>query len=89
MSEWTKPEEVDTSMLVGPAKSYTILEPLGVVLVMPAWNYPVYTSIPNVAASIAAGNCIIMKPSELAENSSLVLDELFEKYLDQSCYRCI
>jgi len=40
-------------------------EPLGVVLVMSAWNYPIYTAIPPLAAAIAAGNCAILKPSEM------------------------
>ncbi len=52
-------------MLVGPAKSYLVPEPLGVVLVMAAWNYPLYTGIVPVANSIAAGNAVIFKPSEL------------------------
>lgn len=38
-------------------------EPLGVVLVISAWNYPVVTALPPVAAAIAAGNCVILKPS--------------------------
>ena len=41
-------------------------EPLGVALVISAWNYPIYTAIPQAAAAIAAGNCVILKPSELA-----------------------
>ena len=38
-------------------------EPLGVALVISAWNYPIYTAIPQVAAAISAGNCVILKPS--------------------------
>jgi aldehyde dehydrogenase (NAD+) len=41
-------------------------------LVLSSWNYPVYTSIPPLAAAIAAGNCAVLKPSELAPNSSNV-----------------
>ena len=65
--KFAKPKSKDTSLLVGPAISYTIYEPLGVVLILSAWNYPVYTAIPPVAAAIAAGNCIILKPSEMYE----------------------
>lgn len=70
-------------------KCYTIAEPLGVALVLAAWNYAVYTALPFVGAAIAAGNCVVLKPSELAPHSSHVLKEIFEKYLDQRFYRCI
>ena len=57
-------------MLVGPAKSYLYPEPLGVVLVISAWNYPLYTALPPAAQAISAGNCVILKPSELAPHSA-------------------
>lgn len=54
-----------------------------------AWNYPLYTAVPPLAAAIAAGNCAILKPSELAPHSSNVLKKLIDQYLDQECYRVI
>ena len=69
--------------------SYIVPEPLGVALVMSAWNYPVFTALPPVASAIAAGNCVVMKPSELSPCTSNVIKELFDKYLDKECYRCI
>lgn len=69
-------------MLVGPAFSYIKPEPFGVALVISAWNYPVYTALPPVASAIAAGNCVVLKPSEMAPHTSNVLKALFEKYLD-------
>lgn len=56
---------------------------------MSAWNYPVYTALPPVASAIAAGNCVILKPSELSPSTSNVLKSLFEKYLDKDCYQVI
>lgn len=53
-------------------------------MVISAWNYPIYTSLPQVAAAMAAGNSVILKPSELAPYTSEVLGRLFEKYLDKS-----
>jgi aldehyde dehydrogenase (NAD+) len=59
-----KKESVPTPISLGVGSSCAILqEPLGVVLVISAWNYPVYTALPPVAAAIAAGNCVILKPS--------------------------
>jgi aldehyde dehydrogenase (NAD+) len=59
-------------------------EPLGVALVLSAWNYPIYTAVPQVAAAISAGNCVILKPSELAPYTSKILKKLFDKYMDPS-----
>jgi aldehyde dehydrogenase (NAD+) len=61
---------VDTNLFIGPANSYIVPEPFGLTLVMSAWNYPLYTAIPPVAQAIAAGNCVILKPSELASKTS-------------------
>ena len=57
---------------------------MGVALVLSAWNYPIYTAVPQVAAAISAGNCVILKPSELAPYTSKVLKKLFDKYMDPS-----
>ena len=54
---------METELFNGPAFSYVKPEPLGVALVISAWNYPVYTAIPPVACAIAAGNCVLLKPS--------------------------
>jgi aldehyde dehydrogenase (NAD+) len=59
-------------------------EPLGLALVISAWNYPIYTSLPQVAAAISAGNAVILKPSELSPYCSKVLAKLFQKYMDPS-----
>lgn len=64
-------------------------EPLGVTLVIGSWNYPLFTSLCPLATAIAAGNCVILKPSEMTPNSSNMIRILFEKYLDPSCYRVI
>lgn len=89
IDKWVKPEATDVPLLVGPGKSYIEPEPLGVALVIGAWNYPLTTSVPYVATAIAAGNCCIIKPSELSVHTSNVIAELFDKYLDKECYRCI
>ena len=56
---------------------------------MGAWNYPLFTAICPAANGIAAGNCVIIKPSELTPNTSKLLRELFEKYMDPQCYKVI
>ena len=64
-------------------------EPFGVALVISAWNYPIYTAIPPFATAVAAGNCVILKPSELAPHTSNVIKKWFDKYLDSNFYQCI
>ncbi len=64
-------------------------EPFGVALVLSAWNYPIYTAIPQVATAIAAGNCVIVKPSELAPHTSGIIKKLFDNYMDPDYYQCI
>lgn len=56
---------------------------------MSSWNYPVYTALPAVGAAIAAGNAVLLKPSELATHTSHALQQLFQKYLDPRFYRII
>lgn len=85
---WMKRESVPTPMTIGMASCGIVHEPLGVVLVISAWNYPLYTAIPLVAAAISAGNSVILKPSEVAPHTSNILHKLFTKYLDPSKLYC-
>ncbi|MFN5704812.1 MAG: aldehyde dehydrogenase family protein, partial [bacterium] len=66
---WSAKKRVGTSILNQPGKSYIIPEPLGVSLIISAWNYPYQISLAPVIAAIAAGNTVILKPSELSSNT--------------------
>lgn len=57
-------------------------DPYGVVLVIGAWNYPLQLTMAPVAGAIAAGNCVIIKPSEVAPASAKFMAETIPKYLD-------
>lgn len=59
-------------------------EPLGVVLIIGPWNYPIQLVLAPLVGALAAGNCAILKPSEVAENSAVVLTELIKYYFDPS-----
>ena len=76
-------------MLVGPGKSKIVKEPFGVVLIMGSWNFPVYTTLVPLIYAIAAGNCAIVKPSELSPHISKQIKTLITRYLDFNCYACI
>ena len=74
---------------MAPGHTYIHYEPLGVVAIYSAWNYPVSLALKPVAQAITAGNCVIMKPSELSPNVSKVIAKLFDKYMDPDYFRCV
>lgn len=76
---WAKPKRAKTNWINFPAQSYIIPEPLGVVLVIGAWNYPFLLSLAPVVAALAAGNTVILKPSELPAHTSAVLTRLINE----------
>lgn len=76
LSKLSKPKRVRTNLANLPGKSRIHYEPLGCCLVIGAWNYPFQLSLAPVVAALAAGNCCVIKPSEVAENSMELLHEL-------------
>jgi aldehyde dehydrogenase (NAD+) len=84
LKKWNKPERVGTPMFNMPAKSHLVPEPLGVVLVIAPWNYPVQLLLVPAASAIAAGNCVVMKPSEVSAATSALLGQLVPRYMDPS-----
>lgn len=62
-------------------------DPYGVVLVIGAWNYPVQIMLSPVVGAIAAGNCVIIKPSEVASATAQTIAKLIPQYLDKNCYQ--
>ena len=86
LKKWMKPRKVSTPLLAFPGKSYHMPEPLGVVLVMGAWNFPFQLTLAPVVAAIAAGNCVVIKPSELTEQTSALIANLVPKFLDNESF---
>jgi len=80
--EWTKPRPVNTPILIGPAKSYIIAEPLGINLIMSAWNFQFLTLIMPLAQSLAAGNVILAKPSEMSAATANVCEKILKELDD-------
>jgi len=76
IEKWTKTRKVRTNLVNLPAKSYIIPEPLGVSLIIGAWNYPYNLTFSPVVAAIAAGCTVVLKPSELASNTSAVIHKI-------------
>lgn len=89
LKEWAGPEQPDKPMVNVLDSMYIFNDPYGVVLVLGAWNYPLQLTMVPVAAAIAAGNCVIIKPSEMATHSAKFMADYLPKYLDTDCYQVI
>jgi aldehyde dehydrogenase (NAD+) len=84
IKRWSKRKRVATGLANFPAKSYIIPEPLGVTLVIGAWNYPYQLSLVPAITSMAAGNTVIVKPSELPSKTSAVMAEIINSNFPQN-----
>ncbi|XP_057974020.1 aldehyde dehydrogenase family 3 member H1-like isoform X2 [Malania oleifera] len=89
LSVWMTPEKVKTSLTTFPSSAEIVSEPLGIVLVISAWNYPFLLSLDPVVGAIAAGNCVVLKPSEIAPATSSVIAKYLGEYLDSSAIRVV
>ncbi len=82
VERWMKPAKVRVPITAAPAKGWIQSEPLGVALVIAPWNYPIQLLLEPLAAALAAGNCVVAKPSEMAPACSAALARLIPRYLD-------
>ena len=73
LKSWMKPADVRTGLANFPARSFTVAEPYGTVLIMAPWNYPVLLCLSPLVNAVAAGNCVILKPSAYAPAVSGVI----------------
>lgn len=64
-------------------------EPYGICLIIGAWNYPFQLVFSPLVGAIAAGNCVVLKPSELAPRSAAIMATMINRYLDNSCVRTV
>lgn len=79
LRRWMEPERVATNLLNLPSGSKIMREPLGVVLIIGPWNYPFQLLINPLLGAIAAGNCVVLKPSEFAPATTAVMKKLIEE----------
>ncbi|KAL6870815.1 hypothetical protein ACP4OV_014663 [Aristida adscensionis] len=89
MKNWVKPEKVPAAITTFPSTAQIVPEPLGVVLIISAWNYPFLLSIDPVIGAIAAGNAVVLKPSEIAPATSSLFAKLLPEYVDNSCIKVV
>jgi aldehyde dehydrogenase (NAD+) len=76
LRKWMRPEKTKTNLVNLPSVSYVMKEPLGVVLVIAPWNYPLQLLFTPLVGAMAAGNCVVLKPSEFAPATSAVMKKI-------------
>jgi aldehyde dehydrogenase (NAD+) len=86
---WAADQRFRTPAFFRPGRTWTRFEPLGVVLVMAPWNYPVQLLVLPLAAAVAAGNAVLAKPSEVAPATSATLARLAAEHLDTDAIRFV
>ncbi|NXM74222.1 AL3B1 dehydrogenase, partial [Serilophus lunatus] len=89
LSRWMKDEQVDLSLATRLDSAFVRKEPYGVVLLMAPWNYPIHLILVPLIGAIAAGNCVLIKPSEISKNTERLVAEVLSSYLDKDCFAVV
>ncbi len=83
LKSWARPSKVRTPISVMPAKSTVEMMPYGVSLIIGPWNYPFQLLLAPLVSALAAGNCVVIKPSEHAPATADLIDEIIAKNFDR------
>jgi len=81
---WMQPKTVSTNLANLPSKSYIQYEPFGVVLIIGPWNYPLQLLFTPLVGAIAAGNCVVLKPSEHTPATAAILKKIVEEVFNSN-----
>ncbi|NWX44054.1 AL3B1 dehydrogenase, partial [Steatornis caripensis] len=89
LSHWMKDQHVDRNLVTRLDSAFIRKDPYGVVLVIVPWNYPIHLLLGPLIGAIAAGNCVIIKPSEMTKNTERLVAEGLPSYLDNDCFAVV
>jgi aldehyde dehydrogenase (NAD+) len=89
VKKWMRRRRESLPLAQLPGRAWVQYDPLGVVLVIGPWNYPFYLALGPVVAALAAGNAVVVKPSELSPASSALIARLVPQYLDGDAVRVV
>ena len=87
--KWAKPQLVLPSLLNFPSTDYIFKEPYGKVLIISPWNYPYHLALSPLIAAVAAGNQVVIKPSELTPNTSQIIAKIISETFDENHVKCV
>ncbi|MGL2964878.1 aldehyde dehydrogenase [Flavobacterium sp. RSB2_4_14] len=86
---WTKPKVVLPSILNFPSTDFIYKEPFGKVLIIAPWNYPYQLALCPLIAAVAAGNQVVVKPSELTPNTSRIIAKIISEVFEKNHVECV
>lgn len=89
IDKWSKPKMIWPSLLNFPSTDFIYKEPYGKVLIIAPWNYPYHLALSPLIAAVAAGNQVVVKPSELTPNTSKIIAEIINETFDKNHVDCI
>ncbi len=89
LKKWMKKKKVKTPLIHFPAKSFIQSEAYGSVLIIAPWNYPFQLLFSPMIGAIAAGNRVVLKPSEISENTSHLVKKMIDEVFDKEYVACI
>ena len=84
LKKWMRPKKVNSTLALATAEAWIQYEPKGVVLIITPWNFPFNLTISPLISAIAAGNCVIIKPSELTPHSSKVIADMVSDLFEEN-----
>ncbi len=82
--KWNKKKYVKTPLTLVGSKSYLKYEPKGLVLILTPWNFPINLSLVSLVSAIAAGNSVILKPSEITSNTSIIIKKIINTTFNEN-----
>ncbi|HEY4640120.1 MAG TPA: aldehyde dehydrogenase family protein, partial [Thermoanaerobaculia bacterium] len=83
LKRWMKPQRVATPLALFGSRSRIVYEPKGVVLIISPWNFPFNLTLGPLVSAIAAGNCVVLKPSELTPNATACMKQILGELFDE------
>lgn len=89
LAKWMRPRRVRTPIIAQPGRSYHYRDPLGVVLIIAPWNYPFQLVVGPLLGALAAGNTVVVKPSEVTPHVSAFLAKRLPQYLDSQAVKVV
>ncbi|KAI4980814.1 hypothetical protein ZWY2020_021299 [Hordeum vulgare] len=89
LERWAAPEKAQAPLVSFPATALVVPEPLGVVLVFSCWNLPLGLALEPLSGALAAGNVVVVKPSELAPSTAAFLAANIPRYLDPKAVKVV
>ncbi len=89
LHSWAKPQQVLPSFINFPSTDYIYKEPYGKVLIISPWNYPYQLALCPLIAAVAAGNQVVLKPSELTPNTAKIITKIITETFDKNHVECV